>query len=243
MKMKGEYNMTQVEMKDLVGRTIVDKFIKSGMKVGLGSGTTSEYAVRYIGELLKEGKLTNIIGVTTSTQTELVCHELNIPITSLNDPVIGGKLDIAIDGPDEVDARLNLTKGGGGCLTQEKIVDYAADVFITIADETKLVDELGLKFPIPLEVMPMARVSVTKALEKLGADVNIRTAQRKMGAVITDNGNIILDITFKNPIDTEKYEDLFNSIPGVIENGIFSNKETRVFVGYQNGEVKEYFGK
>ena len=235
--------MTQVEMKDLVGRTIVDKFIKDGMKVGLGSGTTSEYAVRYIGKLLNEGKLKNIIGVTTSTQTELVCHELNIPITSLNDPAIGGKLDVAIDGPDEIDSRLNLTKGGGGCLTQEKIVDYAADVFITIADETKIVDNLGLKFPIPLEVMPMARVSVTKALEEMGAIVNIRKAQRKMGAVITDNGNIILDITFRQPIEPEKYEDLFNRIPGVIENGLFSNKETRVFVGYQNGEVKEYFGK
>ena len=230
-------------MKDLVARKVVDEFVKDGMKLGLGSGTTSEYAVRYIGELLKQGKLKNIIGVTTSTQTELVCHELGIPITTLNDPVINGRLDVAIDGPDEVDRRLNLTKGGGGALTQEKIVDYAADLFLTIADETKLVDELGLKFPIPLEVMPMARVTATRALQALGADVVIRRAERKMGAVITDNGNIILDITFKKPIEPARYENLFNTIPGVVENGIFAVKNTRVFVAYGNGEVKEYFGK
>ena len=234
--------MKQKDLKILVAKTVVDKFVKDGMKVGLGSGTTSEYAVRYIGELIKAEKLKNFIGVATSTQTELVCHELNIPITSLNDPIVGGRLDIAIDGPDEVDHRLNLTKGGGGCLTQEKIVDYAADLFITIADESKIVDEIGLKFPIPLEVMPMARVPATKALEKMGANVVVRMAQRKMGAVITDNGNIILDITFKEPIDPEKYEVLFNCIPGVIENGIFS-KGTRVFIAYRSGEVKEYFGK
>lgn len=235
--------MNQQDMKLLVAKTVVDQFVKDGMKVGLGSGTTSEYAVRYIGELINQGKLKNIIGVATSTQTELVCHELHIPITSLNDPVISGRLDVAIDGPDEVDSRLNLTKGGGGCMTQEKIVAYAADLFITIADETKLVDELGLKFSIPLEVMPMARVTVTNALKELGAEVKVRMAKRKMGAVITDNGNIILDINFRDPIEIEKYEDIFNCIPGVLENGVFSNKDTRVFVAYSNGEVKEYMGK
>lgn len=235
--------MTQHEMKQLVAIKVVDEYVRNGMKLGLGSGTTSEYAVRYIGKLIKERKLKNIIGVTTSTQTEMVCHELGIPITTLNDPFIDGRLDLAIDGPDEVDRRLNLTKGGGGALTQEKIVDYAADEFIIIADETKLVDELGLVFPIPLEVMPIARVPVTHALEELSAQVEVRKAVRKMGAVITDNGNIILDIRFSSPIEPEKYERLFNNIPGVIENGIFAIKKARVFIAYNNGDVKEYFGR
>ncbi len=235
--------MTQQQMKVLVARTVVDQYVRSGMKLGLGSGTTSEYAVRYIGQLLNEKKLSNIIGVTTSTQTEFVCHELGIPITTLNDPLIDGRLDVAIDGPDEVDRRLNLTKGGGGCLTQEKIVDYAADEFIIIADETKLVDELGILFPIPIEVMPLARVPVMHALEKMSATVEIRMALKKMGAVITDNGNIILDIKFSSPFDPVEYEKIFNTIPGVIENGLFALKKSKVFIGYKNGEVKEYNGR
>lgn len=241
MDMKG--NLSQKDMKDLVARQVVDEYVRSGMKLGLGSGTTSEYAVRYIGELYQKGLLKDIIGVTTSTQTELVCHELGIPITTLNDPAIDGCLDLAIDGPDEVDRAANLTKGGGGALTQEKIVGYAAEKFFIIADETKLVDELGLVFPIPLEVMPIARVSVARALEKMGAAVEIRMAQRKMGAVITDNGNIILDILFKSPIDPEEYEVKFNTLPGVVENGLFAVRKSKVFVAYNDGTVKEFKGE
>ena len=231
--------MTQNDMKRLVAQTVVDKVIESGRKVGLGSGTTSEFAVRYIGELLKTGSLSNIIGVPTSTQTELVCHELEIPITTLNDPRIGGRLDVAIDGPDEVDGQLNLTKGGGAALTQEKIVGYASDRFVIIADETKVVEHIGLAFRIPVEVLPMARVPVTRALEALGADVQVRMAVRKMGAVITDNGNILLDIRFPEPIDAEAMETEINTIPGVLENGIFAVRKAEVWVAYQDGRVEE----
>lgn len=237
------YELSQKEMKEIVAKKIVDEFIVNGMKIGLGSGTTSEYAVRYIGELIKKGKLKNIIGVTTSTQTELVCHELGIPITTLNDPVVDGELDLAIDGPDEIDKSKNLTKGGGGALTQEKIVDYAAKEFVIIADETKLVEELGITFPIPLEVLPMARITATHELEKLSAEVKVRMAAKKMGAVITDNGNIILDILFKSPIEPEKYERSLNMIPGVLENGIFAVKKAKIFVCYKDGTVKEFNGQ
>jgi ribose 5-phosphate isomerase A len=231
--------LTQDQMKAAVAKKVVDDFVKSGMKLGLGSGTTSEFAVRYIGQLYNEGKLKDIVGVPTSTQTELVCHELGIPITTLNDPIINGRLDLAIDGPDEVDRFLNLTKGGGGCLTQEKIVGYAADEFIIIGDETKIVDDLGLIFPIPLEVMAFARVSVSNSLKEMGAEVAVRMAQRKMGAVITDNGNIILDILFKKPIKAEEYEVTFNTLPGVVENGLFAVKKSRVFISYDDGSVRE----
>ncbi len=231
--------LTQDRMKEAVARKVVDDFVRSGMKLGLGSGTTSEFAVRYIGQLYKEEKLKNIIGVPTSTQTELVCQELGIPITTLNSPLINGRLDLAIDGADEVDRFLNLTKGGGGCLTQEKIAAYAANEFIIIGDETKIVKELGLIFPIPIEVMQCARVAVTNSLKELGAEVNVRMANRKMGAVITDNGNIILDILFKEPINPLELEVKFNSLPGVVENGLFALKKARVFISCKDGSVRE----
>lgn len=229
--------LQQNEMKDLVARYVVENFVKPGMKIGLGSGTTSEYAIRHVGRLLKEGVLHDIVAVPTSTQSELVCQELNIPLRTLNDPEINGELDLAIDGADEIDRRLRLTKGGGGCLTQEKIVDYAAKRFITITDETKLVSDLGLTFPIPVEVMPLARVPVTRALERLGARVTLRMAVKKMGAVITDNGNMILDMLFDRPIDPVELEVKLNTIPGVVENGIFALKETEVWVGHADGRV------
>lgn len=229
----------QNEMKDLVARHVVERFVRSGMKIGLGSGTTSEYAIRHVGRLLREGKLSDIVAVATSSQAELVCQELRVPLRTLNDPEINGELDLAIDGPDQIDHALHLTKGGGGCMTQEKIVDYAAKRFLTIADETKLVPNLGLTFPIPVEVIPLARVPVTRTLERRGARVALRTALRKMGAVITDNGNMILDISFDRPIDPEEYEVFLNTIPGVVENGIFARKETEVFVAYRSGYVAQ----
>lgn len=235
--------MTQEKMKQHVARHVVEAYVQSGMKLGLGSGTTSEYAVRWIGELFQKGQLEDIVGVPTSTQTELVCQELGIPIRTLNDPRIDGTLDLAIDGPDEVDRRRNLTKGGGGALTQEKIVDYAAETFLIIADETKLVKELGHSFAIPLEVLSMARVSVGKAVRRLGGNAVLRMAQRKMGAVITDNGNVILDVTFESDIDPEAYETLLNSIPGVVENGLFAARKARVFVAYNTGDVREFGGE
>ena len=225
-------------MKRLVAKTIVEKFVRSGQTLGLGSGTTSEFAVRHIGGLLQEGKLTDILGVPTSTQTEFVCHELAIPITTLNDPRIAGRLDLAIDGPDEVDAELNVTKGGGAALTQEKIVDYAADRYILIADETKVVERIGPGFRIPVEVLPLARVPVTTALEALGAKVEVRMALRKMGPVITDNGNILLDIRFPEPIDAAALEKEINTIPGVLENGIFARRKAEVWVAYSDGRVE-----
>ncbi|MGM0675125.1 MAG: ribose-5-phosphate isomerase RpiA [Spirochaetota bacterium] len=234
--------MTQNDMKELVARHVVEEHVRDGMKLGLGSGTTSECAVRWIGKRYNEGALRDIVGVPTSTQTELVCQELGIPIRTLNDPTIDGRLDLAIDGPDEVDRRCNLTKGGGGALTREKIVDYAATSFLIIADETKLVAELGHSFAIPLEVLSMARVSVQKAVERLGGTAQLRMATRKMGAVITDNGNIILDVLFEADIEPEEYERALNNIPGVVENGLFAVKKSRVYVAYENGEVKEFFG-
>lgn len=233
-----EAKLNQDEMKRLVATVVVEKCVQSGMRLGLGSGSTSEYAVRHIGHLYRTGQVRDILGVVTSTQTELVCHELGLPITSLNDPRIGGHLDLAIDGPDQIDWEGNLVKGGGGALTQEKIVGYAADEFIIVADETKVVDRLGASFPVPLEVMPMARVSAARAVERMGGQASVRMAQKKVGAVITDNGNIILDVTFDDPIDPREYEYSLNMIPGVVENGLFTRPPFKVYVAFADGTVE-----
>lgn len=231
--------MDQNVMKDLVARHVVERFVKSGMKIGLGSGTTSEFAIRHVGRILQEKAVSDIVAVATSTQAELVCQQMRIPLRTLNDPEIDGELDLAIDGADQVDEAFYLTKGGGGCLTQEKIVDYAATRFIAVVDETKLVPHLGMTFPIPVEVLPLARVPVSRALEQLGMRVALRMGMRKMGAVITDNGNMILDVSVDRPIDPEEYEVLLKVIPGVIENGIFARRLADVFVAYQDGRVSQ----
>ena len=184
--------MGNLEGKKAAGREAASR-VKSGMKVGMGTGSTAIWAVRGIGERLASGEIENITAVATSSQSEMECQALGIPLRSMNDPEIGGSLDVAIDGADEVDPNRNLVKGGGGALLIEKIVAYSAAAMIVVVDESKLVDNLGLAFPVPIEVLPLARVPVMRALEQLGGEPAVRMAERKMGAVITDNGNIIVD--------------------------------------------------
>jgi ribose 5-phosphate isomerase A len=161
----------QNAIKEMTAREAVETLIKNGvlrsngMKLGLGTGSTAIPAVRHIGALLNEGKLKNIMAVPTSFQTSIECEKLGIPLFTLNSKEIGGRLDLTIDGADEVDSENRLTKGGGGALLLEKIVAYASDSYAIVVDETKLVENLGLKFPVPVEVVPEARVTVTIALE------------------------------------------------------------------------------
>ncbi len=231
--------MDTTETKKLVGFKAVDELVQSGMKLGLGTGSTAVWAVRRVGELLASGSLNSILAVPTSSQTEIECQKWNIPLRTLNDPEIDGELDLVIDGADEVDPLFRLTKGGGGALLIEKVVAYASKKVAIVVDESKLVKNLGLNFPIPTEVMRIARVPVMKALEALGATVTVRMAVKKMGPVITDNGNILLDILFKEPIDPYVYEEKLNSIPGLVENGLFTRIVPEVFVGYADGRVEK----
>jgi ribose 5-phosphate isomerase A len=228
------------ELKKLVGYAAVDEYVKSGMKVGFGTGSTAVWAVRRAGELLRQGKIKDIVGVPTSTQTILECQAAGIQLRTMNDPDIGGELDVAIDGADEVDEGHRLTKGGGGALLIEKIVEYSSKLFIVVVDESKLVKDLGLTFAIPTEVLRDARVPAMRAFGALGATPEVRMAVRKMGPVITDNGNILIDLTFKAPMDSAAMEEKLSLIPGVLGNGIFARcRKPVVMVGRKDGRVEK----
>jgi len=230
--------MDQKAMKELVGFTAVEKFVRSGMKLGLGTGSTAMPAVRRIGELLRDGVLTGILAVPTSFQTTIECEKWGIPLYSLNSREIGGQLDLTIDGADEVDPRGYCVKGGGGALLVEKIVAYASAAYAIVVDETKTVENLGLAFAVPVEVIPEARVPVTRALEALGATVVLREALRKAGPVITEHANLLLDIRWPEPVDAAGLEQEINSLPGVVENGFFTRRHPTVFVGRSDGSVQ-----
>ena len=236
--------MEQLTVKEIAGRAAVDALVKSGMKLGLGTGSTAITAVRYIGALLAEGKLSGILAVPTSFQTSIECEKMGIPLYSLNSREINAKLDLTIDGADEVDGENRLIKGGGGALLTEKIAAYASASYAIVVDESKIVENLGVKFPVPVEVVSEARISVTLALEKLGAEVNLRQALRKAGPVITDHGNLLLDIRFAKAPDPVLMEREINLIPGVVENGFFTGPSDRtlrpvVFIARADGTVKK----
>ncbi|MDR1933622.1 MAG: ribose-5-phosphate isomerase RpiA [Spirochaetales bacterium] len=230
--------MDTTEIKKQVGFAAVDEFVRSGMKLGLGTGSTAVWAVRRLGELLKAGKLKDILAVATSSQTEMECQKAGIPLRSLNDPEISGALDFAVDGADEVDEDLNLTKGGGGALLIEKIVAYSAKKFVVVVDASKLVKNLGLSFPVPTEVLREARVCAAKAFASLGAQAEVRMAVKKMGAVITDNGNILLDLKFAAAFDPRELETELSRIPGVLGNGIFSRNVSEVLAAHSDGRIE-----
>jgi ribose 5-phosphate isomerase A len=205
------------------------KLVKDGMVVGLGTGSTAALFIRELGNRIKEEELT-VFGIPTSFEAKMLAMQYEIPLVTLDEYDV----DIAFDGADEVEEKtLFLIKGGGGCHTQEKIVDYNADEFVVLVDEGKLVKKLGEKFPIPVEVIPSAYRVVMRALSKMGGEAVIRLGDRKRGPVITDNGNMIIDV-FMNIDDAIELEKEINNIPGVVENGIFTRVD-KVLVGTKKG--------
>jgi ribose 5-phosphate isomerase A len=218
---------TVLLMKQEVGKAAANR-VQSNSIVGLGTGSTTAFALEYIGDRLKKGELTNVVGVPTSFQAEVLAREYGIPLTTL-DAI--DHIDIAIDGADEVDPQKNLIKGGGAAHTREKIVDALANSFIVVVDSGKLVDKLGSTFLLPVEVIPMARTPVMRALEKLGGQPTLRMGVKKAGPVVTDQGNLVIDVKFSaidNPAELEK---TINNIPGVLENGLFVGVTDVVLVG------------
>jgi len=224
--------------KEAAGRAAVDALVKSGMKLGLGTGSTAVHAIRRVGELLSQGVLRDISAFVTSFQSEIECEKLGIPFYSLNSRELAGRLDLTVDGADEVDPQNRLIKGGGAAMLIEKIAAYASGAFAVTVDESKIVGCLGTGFPVPVEVFPAARVSACRALEALGAVVTLREALRKAGPVITDNGNLILDILFPAPVDPEEMEREISCIPGVAENGFFTRIRPVVYIGCFDGTVQ-----
>ena len=203
--------ITKDEQKVLAATTAVDTLIKegkifSGMKIGLGTGSTAMPAVKRLAERIADGTLKDVKAVVTSFQTQLACEGFGIPVYTLNDKCIGGHLDLSIDGADEIDQKNNLIKGGGAAHLREKLVEYNSSFLAIVADSSKDVQSLGTKFPLPVEVISDARVPVIKELEKLGASCVLREGVKKAGPVITDNGNMILDCTWKAPVDPAEGE-------------------------------------
>jgi ribose 5-phosphate isomerase A len=214
-------------MKQEVGKAAAN-LVKSGSIVGLGTGSTTAYTIQYLGARLKSGELKDIVGVPTSFQSEVLAKEYGVPLTTL-DAI--DHIDIAIDGADEVDPQKNLIKGGGAAHTREKVVDYLAEQFIVVIDSSKLVARLGSTFAVPVEVIPMAITPVTQAIKKMGGKPELRMGVRKAGPVITDQGNMVLDVRFDSIDDPESLEKVLNNIPGVLENGIFVNCTDLVLIG------------
>ena len=206
--------------------------VKSDSIVGLGTGSTTAYAIEYIGDRLAKGELKNIVGIPTSFQAEVLAKKYSIPLTSL-DAV--DKIDIAIDGADEVDPQKNLIKGGGAAHTREKVVDTLAEQFIVVVDSGKLVDKLGSTFLLPVEVIPMAVTPVMRKLEKLGGKPELRMGIKKAGPVVTDQGNLVIDVKFEQIDNPAELEKTINNIPGVLENGLFVGVTDLVLIG----EIKD----
>jgi ribose 5-phosphate isomerase A len=214
-------------MKQAVGRAAAAR-VKSDSVVGLGTGSTTAYAIEYIGERLAKGEIKNIVGIPTSFQAEVLAKQYKIPLTSL-DAV--DHIDIAIDGADEVDPDKHMIKGGGAAHTREKVVDTLANEFVVVVDAGKLVDKLGSTFLLPVEVIPMALNPTMNKLKALGGKPELRMGVKKAGPVVTDEGNLIIDVKFDyiaNPAELEKE---INNIPGVLDNGLFVGVADLILVG------------
>jgi ribose 5-phosphate isomerase A len=221
-----------VEQKQMAAAAAVE-FVENRMIVGLGTGSTSEFAVRLLAEKVKNGL--KIVGVPSSIATEKLARRLKIPLVS--DFGVITKIDLTIDGADEVDPQLNLIKGGGGALTREKIVASRSERVIIIVDEKKLVRRLG-KFSVPVEVVPFGWRSTMEILRRFGARTKLRE-KAKGASFCTDNGNYIIDCAFgkiKNPLQLAEQ---LKSIIGVVEVGLFIGCVDLVLVGRSNGRVDE----
>lgn len=195
--------------------------VESGMRLGIGTGSTAEEFVRLLAEKVADGF--RVEGVPTSERTARLCVELGVPLKSLDELP---ELDLTVDGADEIDASLRLVKGGGGALLREKIVAAASDRVIVIADESKLVETLG-RFPLPIEVNPFGLVSTRIAIErkaaKLGLAGSLTLRQSGDGEFTTDGGHYIIDASFGRIPDADALSSELNSIPGVVEHGLFLN--------------------
>lgn len=204
-------------------------YVENNMIVGLGTGSTAKFAIEFIGHRVAAGL--KVQAVATSLESEKLAKENNIALLAEFK-----KIDITIDGADEVDDLGNLIKGGGGALTREKIVATASKKEIIIVDEAKLVETLGA-FPLAVEVLPFAWTFVKEKLKTLGCEVNLR---KKSGEIfLTDNQNYILDCGFKRITEPRKLEREINSIPGVVENGLFVGLTTLLIVGKADGTTQE----
>jgi len=213
------------EQKRVAGESAADA-VGDGMVVGLGTGSTTAYAIRELGRRVDDGL--DIAGIPTSYQSRQLAREVGIPLTTLDDATP----DLAIDGADQV-ADGTLIKGGGAAHTREKLIDTAADRLLVVVDPTKEADTLD--HPVPVEVLPDARRTVAEAVANLGGDPQLRAAKHKDGPIVTDNGNLVLDCDFGTIEEPAALARSLSELPGVLEHGLFVELAGEIYCGTDDG--------
>ena len=225
------------ELKKIAAAAAVDA-IQSGMVVGLGTGSTAALMIAELGARLQQGQLHHITGIPTSEATTRQARSLNIPLTTLKEQP---KIDLTVDGADEIDPQLDLIKGLGGSLLREKIVAASSVRFIIIGDQRKIVDRLGSQAPLPVEIIPFAEKPVADFLRSLGAHPVVRKNENSI--FITDEGNIILDCYFEKIEDPYQLAQVIIARPGVVEHGFFLGMATEAIVATESGIKRFLRGK
>ncbi|GIT90892.1 ribose-5-phosphate isomerase A [Jannaschia pagri] len=230
--------LNPIDMAKYVSARRALDYVEDGMRIGLGTGSTAAWMVRCLGEMVREDGF-RITGVPTSTRTAHLAREVGVPIASLEDVKW---LDLTIDGADEFDPDLNLIKGGGGALLQEKIVATASDMMVVITDASKNVDTLGA-FPLPVEVIPFGWQTTKALIEEslIGMDVGGRSVTLRLNRDApyrTDEGNLILDLHLRRIGNPRQLSLVLNQMPGVVENGLFLDICDVVVVGASDGSVE-----
>jgi len=221
--------------KKKAGIAAVDEYVKDGMVLGIGSGSTVVYAVNHLKERIKKEGL-KIICIPTSFQSLQLIIDGGL---NLGDLSRFPKIDVDIDGADEVDGNLNLIKGGGGCLLQEKIIASNSEKLIIVADYRKDSNNLGEQWKkgVPIEVIPMAYIPLMKKFENMGGSPVLRLAEKKAGPLITDNGNFILDVDFGEILNPKILDQEIKMLPGVVETGLFIEMADKVYFGQKDGSL------
>lgn len=205
-------------------------FVEPGMVVGLGTGSTTQFALERLGERIRSGGLRDIAGIPSSLRTEQAARELGIPLTDFETHPL---IDVTIDGADEVDPDLNLIKGGGGALLREKVLAQATRRNIIIVDESKLAPRLGTKWALPVEVVPFARPAEERFLASIGAAVKLRSKDGR--PVTTDQGNLLLDAAFGPMENPAAIAEKLNGRAGIVEHGLFIGLAHDVIVAGREG--------
>ncbi|HMC84139.1 MAG TPA: ribose-5-phosphate isomerase RpiA [Chitinophagaceae bacterium] len=223
------------EIKKLAGSSAV-KYVQPGMTIGIGTGSTVYWFIQELAMLIKQGMTCNC--VPTSKETDLLAKQMGIPMLTLNDVA---RIDVTIDGADEIDPQLRLIKGGGSALLQEKMVAAASDELIIIADSSKLVKQLGV-FPLPVEVIPYGWKQVQQRIQS-AYNIQALLRMKDNKPLITDHGHNILDCHFGEIKDADQLTIQLNTIPGVVENGLFINMAQLAIIAFADGNITTLHAK
>jgi ribose 5-phosphate isomerase A len=217
-------------LKRLAGVAAV-RLVADGMLCGMGTGSTARFFIEEVGRRMRDEGI-RITGVPTSFQSRLLCQQQGIPLCDAQDC---RRIDLAVDGADEVDPDLNVMKGGGAAHTMEKLVASMASQFVVIVDESKLVPRLGTSIDVPVEIILPALGYVTEVVTRLGGEPRLRMGTNKDGPVVTDNGQLVIDAKFGPDVDLREVDARLHRTPGVLETGLFFDLAAKVLVGVSDG--------